>query len=136
MVPPWRSAIRSRPTTTSFASTRHGWTPTLVTEASAPAGGVCGAKPCWKPTGTGVKYADRDRTPEGVASLSLGVTPSGAGRIVLQARGANLQSATVPLALPVRAQLQGEQGACWETRLTAASVQRNEGGKFSGRDAP
>ncbi len=41
------------------------------------------------------------------ASLSLGTTRSGEGKIVLRARGANLQSAMVPFSLPVRAPRRG-----------------------------
>ena len=66
----------------------------------------------------------------------VAVTGAGQGKLSLKARGVNLQPPALPLALPLRAQLQGEHGICWETAFGAAGVQRNADGRFSARDLP
>jgi hypothetical protein len=91
---------------------------TLVLTASAPAGVTCkNGKPCWKASGTkGFKYADGDLTPQGVQKLQLQAGPDGKAKIAVGGKGALLpMPALDTLAFPLWVQLQGSNGACWET---------------------
>lgn len=105
-----------------------------VLEARAPAGGVCRTKPCWKQLGSptspkGFSYADRDLTPDGVSKLKL--TPGEAlkAKATLKAKGENLGASgyfpTLPLALPVTAQLQSTS-TCWEVTYATAKLNTAE----------
>ena len=105
-------------------------TPALVSETSAPAGGLCAGKPCWKglgkPAGSkGFKYADKDATPSGLTSVVLVPGADGKARIVVRGKGAPLPLPPMPLpAFPVRVQLQGA-GKCWETKYEAIDATKN-----------
>ncbi len=57
-----------------------------VVRSVAPAGGTCGAAPCWKGHGTSFSYRDAARSPDGIAQLRL----SG-GKTTVDASGANLE---------------------------------------------
>jgi hypothetical protein len=43
----------------------------LVQSFNVPAAGTCDGVPCWRPTGTGFAYRDRDLTPDGILSVKL-----------------------------------------------------------------
>jgi hypothetical protein len=81
----------------------------------APAGGVCGASPCWKAKGSkGFTYSDRERTPDGVRKLTLASGPAGKTKIALSAKGGDVPLTPLgAFTLPLRVQLQGP-GPCWE----------------------
>jgi hypothetical protein len=85
--------------------------------ATAPAGGLCGSKPCWQTTTSALLYKDRDRTPDGIASLTLRTSLiPGKARFILNAKGVNLGvPALGSLASPVTVQLRSATGPCWET---------------------
>ena len=97
-----------------------------------PAGGSCRGKPCWKALGTsGFKYADHDRTPDGVDGLVLRAGPAGKSSIVLTAKGANLAPPALPLAQDpaVTVQLRSSTGACFGAAYTAPA-QQNDAAQF------
>lgn len=99
-----------------------GGGPHVVLRATAPAGGVCAGKPCWKPRGlTGFQYADRELTPDGLASLKLKAGTAGKASIAVKGKAAQLPALDLPLAQApaVTVQLRGAGGACWETVLPA-----------------
>ena len=81
-----------------------------------PAGGTCGTNPCWKALGTvGFKYAYRVGTPNGLTKVLLKAGTAGKGKIGVQGADTNLAFPTLPLTMPVRAQLrQSGSSACWE----------------------
>jgi hypothetical protein len=124
------------------ASTGHDYTlcmydesgsPTLVFRMTAPAGGLCGTADCWRTmqpstsqTG-GYGYRDRERTPDGVRAATLRrahgertLRMTGAGT-ALSGRPFGLP--TLPLNLPLRVQVQGREGICFDTLFSTA--QRN-----------
>lgn len=101
-------------------------------QARMPAGGTCRNSACWQVVSGGVRYKDADRTPEGIGGLSI----AGQGKVSLKGRGPNLQPPSAPLALPLRAQLQGEHGVCWENVFDTTGVKRNADGRFLGSDRP
>src|SRR5262249_59769390 len=60
----------------------------LLLGASAPAGGMCGAKACWKPLGlSGWRYGDKEGTPDGIQKLLLRAGAAGEGPAPLQRKG-------------------------------------------------
>lgn len=112
--------------------------PALVLAAAAPAGGTCGTKACWRaPAAGGAKYVDRERTPSGLAKLLLKPGDAGKAKIVVKGGGFRLSGQagfpSLPLPLPLRVQLQGEHGECWEATFGPAGASLNTGTRFLGR---
>ena len=88
-------------------------TATLRLEASAPAGGSCASKPCWKSTATGFAYADKDLTPGGVKTLKLTAGSTGRAKVTLSGKGALLAPQAPPYAPKLTAQVRGSNGSCF-----------------------
>lgn len=87
----------------------------LVMTAAVPSGGLCGTKPCWKPTKRGFTYASKLLVPDGVQQLVLtDGAIAGKAKIVAKGKGVNVDMPTLPLAAPVRVQLKNTAGMCWE----------------------
>jgi cysteine-rich repeat protein len=98
----------------------------VVTRAFIPAGGTCAGKPCWKENAKGFQYKDKDATPEGVSQLKLKEgTVAGKSQIQVKLKGANIDMADLPLALPVKVQIKNSNGVCWET-THSAPVSKND----------
>ena len=57
---------------------------------TAPAGGTCGAKACWKVDDTKDTYHDRDATPDGLTEIELTAEDVGRGRLVARGKGSSL----------------------------------------------
>lgn len=122
--------------TTSWVFCVYDATGSVLTIAEMPAGGACAGKPCWTTAKTSFKYADKDLTPDGVQQLQLkeGLKLGKSGQ-ALKGKGSNLDIPALPLspsAFPLRAQLQGSQGLCFETVLGTAK--KNAPGKLDVRD--
>jgi len=104
-------------------------------EAVAPAGAGCGkaadggTKACWKAASTGFKYRDKARSPDGVLSVALKAGANGKAAIKAKGTGDLLPTPTLPLAPPVRAQLQVATGECWEALYSNPSI--NDGAQFN-----
>jgi len=97
-----------------------------------PGGGTCRGKACWKALGaTGVKYTDRDRTPDGVESLLVRSGPAGKSSVVLVAKGALVSPPALPLAQDptVTVQLRSDAGTCFGATWSAPA-QKNDAGQF------
>jgi cysteine-rich repeat protein len=113
-----------------------GPTPTLIFRALAPAGGLCTGKSCWV-AGKGVKYKDKDATPDGVLSIGLKPGPNPKAKAAVKSRGVNLTGRpfglpTTPLApAPVRVQLQSGNGQCWQA--TFSTFGKNVAGSFKAK---
>jgi hypothetical protein len=110
----------------------------LVFAATAPAGDVCNGSPCWTvPNDRQAKYVDGAGTPDGLERLRLNKT-AGRGSVVLRGRGpllsarpSGLPAIPTPLALPVRVQMEAEDGWCWEAEYPTAKI--NTGERFQAR---
>jgi len=104
---------------------------TLVLAAAVPEGGRCKAGPCWRSAGSSVKYKAPDRYPQGIGTIVA--APGVAGRAALTVRGdgALLGVPGLPLALPMRVQVQASNGTCWEAAYSTAD--RNDGSVFVGK---
>ena len=92
-------------------------------DAAAPAGGMCGRKPCWKQTSSGFVYDDSLLDPDGLQKVVLKAgAAAGRARITVTGKGANLRLSTLPLTLPVRVQLTRDLTAtCWEATFSTSS---------------
>jgi hypothetical protein len=104
----------------------------LAFEATAPAGGTCGATPCWKALGArGFKYTNRERIPDGVMKvvLTTGAIP-GTTKLQVKAKGQHLPPFRLPLAMPVVAELDSRAGRCWKSRHVAAGLLRSDARAF------
>jgi len=100
--------------------------------ATAPAGGMCGTKPCWKASRGGFRYADKAATGDGLTKIILKPGEAGKAKISLMEKGANLRLPTLPLSTPVTVQLKRSDGnSCWEGTFSAPAT--NSSGAFSGR---
>ena len=63
---------------------------TLLLKMTAPAGGTCGTKPCWKQLGSplapkGFKYKDKDGLPDDLDSLTLKSGTEGRAKVSIEA---------------------------------------------------
>ena len=86
----------------------------LKMTATAAAGGTCGTKPCWKSSGDGFKYADKNGAGEGLTKIALKPGAAGKAKISVAGKGANLHLPTLPLSTPVTIQVKRSDGsACW-----------------------
>jgi hypothetical protein len=97
-----------------------------------PAGGTCAGRPCWKDAGQrGLRYGDRDTTPNGIVSAALKPGEDGRASIRVKAKGANVPMPPLPLAQgpTVTVQLQSSDGTCWEAAYDAPAA-RNDGEGF------
>ncbi len=87
----------------------------LRISAHAPAGGVCHGTACWKATGTGFKYKDKDLTPDGIQQIQLHGGLDGKAKIQVVGKGAALGMPNLALLTqPVTVQIQNSNGLCWE----------------------
>jgi hypothetical protein len=92
----------------------------LVTEASAPGGGVCDGHPCWKNTAIGFKYREREAAPLGSLQILLKAGAAGKAAIGVVGKGAaNPPLPPLPLAQPVTVQLVNGAGSCWQATYSA-----------------
>jgi hypothetical protein len=105
-------------------------------DASAPAGGVCGRKPCWKRTSSGFVYSDPLLGPGGLQTILLKAgLAAGKAKITVKGKGGNLRLPPLPLVLPVRAQiLRALTSSCWEA--TFSTSKRNTAEVFTARSDP
>jgi uncharacterized delta-60 repeat protein len=106
-------------------------TPVLVTESLAPSGGTCDDRSCWRARGIRkFSYGDEAGTPSGIVALEAKAGTSGKADLRLRAAGDTLTLPTMPLGLPVRAQLVSSTGVCWESVFTSSHTRRNDGSVF------
>ncbi len=71
----------------------------LILDATAPPGGLCAGRPCWRRNRSGTKwlYRDRELSPDGMLRLDLVSGPSDKARLVAVAKGARAGVPTPPL---------------------------------------
>jgi cysteine-rich repeat protein len=100
--------------------------PTVLLDAVAPAGGLCGDRPCWLPrTNKGFAYRD-PLAPGGLAQIRLKAGAGGRAKIRVVGKGEHLGLASLPLPLPISVQLRAGDGTCWEARYSATGVKQDE----------
>jgi len=110
----------------------------LLTTATVDAGGTCGTKPCWKALGTppgskGYRYKNGPANDEGVQKLIAKPGLQGKAKAVFKGRGDNLAMPSIPVTLPLAAQLASTTGTCWSAAFGADGVLKNGAGVFAGK---
>jgi hypothetical protein len=104
-------------------------------DATAPAGGTCGTKPCWKRTTSSFVYADKLLDPDGLLRIVLKPGAAGNARIAVKGKRGTLGMPVLPLTTPVRVQLlRGFTPTCWEATFTATT--RNDSEVLKARSDP
>jgi hypothetical protein len=104
----------------------------LVSRTTAPAGGTCGNRPCWRQTSTGWTFSQRSPGARELQKLVLRSGPDGRAKVLAKGRGAGLALPALPLAgLPLRAQLVSTAGTCWEASYS--TTVRNDSMKLKAR---
>jgi cysteine-rich repeat protein len=111
-----------------------GGTATATLSAHVPADGTCDGDPCWRSTGSGYSYRDRDATPDGVTAISLSGRSEDSARIVLKGKGMHLPLPTALQSGPdvtalVQLRRKDASGQCWSSQI-AASTSTSE--RFTG----
>ena len=125
-----KSAFGSPSSVTGYAICLYDATG-LRLEATAPSGGRCGGKACWRELRRGFRYADGELTQDGLQKISL--TAGEGAKAGVKGRGARLAVPSLPLALPVKVQLERTDGAgCWESSFSGAPL-HNGAGRFKAR---
>jgi len=86
----------------------------LLASATIPAGGGCGARPCWAPKGAGFRYRDRAALGDGGVD-TLDLIPGAAAKITLKAHGVGMKTPTGPLTSAVTLQIRrtDTSSGCW-----------------------
>jgi hypothetical protein len=108
----------------------------LVWGGALPAGGVCGVDaPCWKATGKGFQYKDKQRAPDGMEAASLKGDPAdGKPKAAARGKGAGLGLADFSaLSGPLAAQLQRADGGLCLGASFSAPFQKQDGTRFKAR---
>lgn len=110
-------------TDTSFLACVYDGVGTQVATV-APGGAMCGPKPCWRAYGsTGFRYLDRLSLSGGLNRLTLKAGFPGRAKIEVRAGGPNFDMPRLPLAMPVRVQIQQtDSSLCWEAYYRSANT--------------
>jgi hypothetical protein len=112
-----------------------GGSPSLVLSAKAPEASQCSGI-CWRRLGSrGLSYVDATNTPDGIRRMVLRANREGRARILVKAKGENLQLPAFPLAQDtrVRVQLINTDGSCWESNYSGPA-ERNDPKMFRDKE--
>lgn len=109
--------------------------PTLLLETDTPTGGTCGGRrherPCWRSLGRqGFLYRSRSRAAGGFERVLLRPGRRGRARIEFAQKGSQLTMPGMPLPLPLRVQLQDQNGSCWEASYSRKGVRTDDARHF------
>jgi hypothetical protein len=96
---------------------------------TAPAGGTCGTKPCWKMTRTGYKYKNR-LFGDGALSIVERPGADSKAKVIIRGKGTSLGMPPLPPTFPVTVQLKRDDDAnlCWEE--TYSTAEKNSSDRF------
>jgi len=103
----------------------------LVRSATAPAGGLCKGKPCWKRTGSatnpsGFTYRDAELTPDGTSSVTLRAGAATKARVQWRAKGVPLDDGALGVVPPVVVEVSNtDTSVCFGQTFAAGDVTRN-----------
>jgi hypothetical protein len=108
--------------TTGYALCLYDGNGDLISSATIPAAGTCNAaspRPCWRASASGYRYVDKDLTPSGIQQVVLKAGMAGKAQVLVKGRGELLAMPSLPVTtLPIRVQLVGSNGACFEARYS------------------
>jgi hypothetical protein len=125
-------------TTDEYALCVYDASSELLLKMTAPAGGTCGTKPCWKQLGSvppkGYKYKDFDGLPNDLDGITLKAGLEGKAKMSLKGKGPFVPMPVLGgFALPLTTQLQSAGGVCWEATFSGTGVQLNTGALFKAK---
>jgi hypothetical protein len=121
-------------TTHDYALCIFGSANQLLFQSTAPAGGTCGTRPCWKALNIkGFSYKDTARTPNGADKVKLKAGLAGKAKTQFKGRGIDLANFGLPYTLPIKAQLQSANGTCFEATFSSTGVTSNTSTLFKGK---
>jgi cysteine-rich repeat protein len=107
----------------------------LVSSTAIPAGGICGARPCWDATAAGFEFREKLRRPKSALRLLLKASAPGKSRLHFRARDAAVHMPTLPASGPLVVQLQRvADPQCWEARFSAPFLRNDAAGLFGRSD--
>jgi hypothetical protein len=114
-------------TGTSYALCIYDGSDNRVLSARAPAGTHCGlgVEDCWSSRSTKLSYRDDEMLPDGLQSISLGISGSDA-KFKVKGAGESLDMPVLPLAFPLTVQLVNSDGSCWESAFQMDDMVRND----------
>jgi hypothetical protein len=72
-------------------------------------------------------------TPTGADKVLLKAGLAGKAKAQFKAKGDNIPSFSLPLSLPVTAQIQSENGECWAATFSLPSASKNDASQFKGK---
>ncbi|MBI3785776.1 MAG: right-handed parallel beta-helix repeat-containing protein [Deltaproteobacteria bacterium] len=90
-------------------------------EVAVPPGGSCSARPCWKATSSGFRYASRKGSSSGVRSIVLAQGTDGKARVTFGAKGTRLPLPALGFSPTVSVQLRNSKGGCWGASYSTPS---------------
>jgi len=102
----------------------------LLTSVKAPAGGMCGTKPCWAAKTTSFKYKNKAQLGQAQVLLKSGV--DGKAKILVKAKGATFLMPNLgTLQSPMTVQLRHTANAiCWGAQYSFPPATKNDGVTF------
>jgi hypothetical protein len=116
-------------TATGYALCVYDASGAIVHGTSAPGGGSCDGKPCWKETATGFKYRKRGAA----SSLQIALKSGADGKAKIGVIEKGTPGPALPLGQPARVQLVNGAGACWESSFSAPA-QKNDASQFKDKN--
>lgn len=99
----------------------------LLFAARVPAGGTCGPRPCWQRTSKRVSFRDATGIHDGLTKITGNPAR---GTLQLVGSGPHLATSTLPLPVPLTAEIRVEGGACWQVPIAPADIRRNDAARF------
>ena len=132
--PDFGDPVTAEPTGDGYALCLFDNADNLLFKSTAPAGGVCGTRPCWKALSiTGFSYKDSARTPDGADRIKLKAGLAGKAKVQFKGKGPDLANFGLPYPLPVTAQLQSEGGTCFEATFSTTGLKVNSTTQFKAK---
>ena len=101
-----------------------------VSSATAPVDSSCDGTTCWKQTGSGFKYRDPQRSPDGLQTILLKAGADGKAKIVVRGKGVAMPDLDA-LASPLTVQLRRNgSSVCWGATYSFPPAIRNDAAQF------
>ncbi len=95
----------------------------LQLSATAPAGGVCAGRACWRELPAGYRYYDPDATPDGIQKVQTHAGAGAQSKLTVKGHGAHLGLGDLDLLAPVTVRMsRTDGGGCWEAVYSLPSV--------------
>jgi len=98
-----------------------------ILDSVAIGGDSCGGVPCWQDKKTGFLYKDKDKSPSGPQQIQLKEGADGKAKILVKAKGSQVDPPLLPLVQPVTVQLVNSNGLCWQAVYSTPATKNEPG---------